>query len=102
MRLTLVLAIALVPSWACLAAATLAALRFARRDPERARPMPPATILKPLYGAEPGLYENLYAAAEQDYPVHQLVLGVADPEDGALPTVRALRDDLPDRDIALV
>lgn len=102
MRLTLGLAVALVPSWACLAGATFAALRFARRGPERARRTPPVTIMKPLYGAEPGLYENLRAAAEQDYPVHQLVLGVADPEDGALPAVRALKNDLPTRDIALV
>jgi ceramide glucosyltransferase len=102
MRLISILAIALVPTWICLAAATVASLRFARRGPARAQPASPVTILKPLYGAEPGLYENLRSAAEQDYPVHQLVLGVADPRDGAVPIVRALMDDLPDSDIALV
>jgi ceramide glucosyltransferase len=102
MKLTVILAIALVPTWTCLAAATVASLRFARRGPGRAQPAPPVTILKPLCGAEPGLYENLRAAAEQDYPVHQLVLGVADPRDGAVPIARALMADLPERDIALV
>jgi ceramide glucosyltransferase len=59
-------------------------------------------VLKPLHGDEPGLYENLRSFAEQDYPVLQLVIGVNDPEDGALGAARALMRDLPNRDIALV
>ena len=101
MRLTCALALALVPAWAYLAAATAASLRFARRDPEAAPQSPPVSVLKPLYGAEPGLYENLRSAAEQDYPAHQLVLGVADRQDGAIPVARALIGDLPDSDITL-
>jgi ceramide glucosyltransferase len=58
--------------------------------------------LKPLHGAEPGLYENLRSFADQDYPALQIVLGVGDPRDGALPVAHALIRDLPARDITLV
>jgi ceramide glucosyltransferase len=102
MRLTLVLAIALIPTWISLAAATVASLRFACRGLAQPQQSPPVTVLKPLHGAEPGLYENLRSAADQDYPIHQLVLGVTDPEDGAIPVARALTSDLPGSDITLV
>jgi ceramide glucosyltransferase len=59
-------------------------------------------VLKPLHGAEPGLYENLCSFADQDYPELQLVLGVRDRDDTALPIARALIETRPDRDIALV
>jgi ceramide glucosyltransferase len=60
------------------------------------------SVLKPLHGDEPGLYENLRSFAEQDFPAVQLVLGVNDPQDGALPAGHALIHALPARDIALV
>ncbi len=59
-------------------------------------------MLKPLHGDEPGLYDNLRSFVEQDYPALQIVLGVNDPQDGALPAARALIRDLPTCDIALV
>jgi ceramide glucosyltransferase len=59
-------------------------------------------VLKPLHGDEPGLYENLRSFAEQDYPGLQIVLGVNDAQDGALPAVHALIRDLPASDITLV
>jgi ceramide glucosyltransferase len=60
------------------------------------------SVLKPLHGDEPELYENLRSFAEQDYPGVQIVLGVNDPQDGALRAGRALIRDLPAREIALV
>lgn len=60
------------------------------------------SVLKPLHGDEPGLYENLRSFAEQDYRALQIVLGVNDPLDSALPAARALIHDLSDHDIALV
>jgi ceramide glucosyltransferase len=102
--LGLMLVLVLVGAYLC--GATVAALRFARRLPaSRAgvqRGGPPVSVLKPLYGAEPGLYENLRSFAAQDYPEFQLVLGVRDPADSALPVARALIDALPDPDIDLV
>ena len=51
--------------------------------------------------AEPGLYENLRSFLDQDYPPLQIVLGVNDPQDGALDAARALIRDFPE-DVALV
>jgi ceramide glucosyltransferase len=100
--LNLVIAVLLIPAWAYLIAAALAVTRFARR----ALPIPPqptaVSVLKPLHGAEKGLYENLRSFVEQDYPALQIVLGVSDPRDGALPAARALIGDLPACDIELV
>jgi ceramide glucosyltransferase len=48
------------------------------------------------------LYENLRSFAEQDYPALQIVLGVNDQQDSALPAARALMRHLPTCDIALV
>ena len=102
MSLTFVIAMILVPAWAYLAGTAVAAIRFASRATPTGAERPPVSLLKPLHGAEPDLYENLRSFAEQDYPVVQVVLGVNDAKDGALPVARALVRDLPDRDIALV
>jgi ceramide glucosyltransferase len=99
-------AMVLAVAWGYLAAATVAVWRFSRRalgpaDAADAR-RSAVSILKPLHGAEPDLSENLRSFADQDYPAVQLVLGVRDPGDSALPLARALIRDRPDRDIALV
>jgi ceramide glucosyltransferase len=99
---SLFLALVLVVVWTYLVAMTMATLRFARRPVERSGTQPPVSVLKPLHGAEPGLYENLCSFADQDYPELQLVLGVRDRDDTALPIARALIETRPDRDIALV
>ncbi len=63
---------------------------------------PPATILKPLRGAEPELLQNLASFRRQDYPIHQLVLGVAEASDAAVPWVERLIAAEPGADIRLV
>jgi ceramide glucosyltransferase len=81
----------------------LAVRRFARRLLPQAGDEPPTvSVLKPLHGAEPGLYENLRSFVEQDYPEYDIVLGVGDPQDTALDAARALVRDFPERAIALV
>ena len=91
-----------VPAWVYLIGAAVAVMRFARRALPVALERPAVSVLKPLHGDEPGLYENLRSFAEQDYPALQIVLGVNDAQDGALPAARALIRDLPACDIALV
>ena len=88
--------------WLCLVGQLIAVLRFARRPLPAAAGGTAVSVLKPLHGAEPGLYENLRSFVEQDYPAVQLVLGVNHPEDGALEAARALIRDRPDDDIALI
>src|SRR5215218_8024674 len=52
---------------------------------------PDVSILKPLYSAEAGLYENLVTFCTQDYPARiQIVLGVRSPHDPAVPIVQRL------------
>lgn len=67
-----------------------------RRMRRENRPrLPPLTILKPLCGAEPSLYENLRSFCEQDYPEFQIVFGVLDPADAALAVVERLKAEFP-------
>ncbi len=99
---TLIVALLLFPGWLYLVGATLAVIRFARRQEPIAAARPAVTILKPLHGREPGLYENLRSFAAQDYPERQIVLGVNDPQDGALDAARALVRDFRGGEVELV
>lgn len=64
--------------------------------------LPPVSILKPLYGAEPRLYECLRSFCCQDYPMYEVVFGVADAEDPAVSVVRRLQAEFPERDLSLI
>lgn len=64
--------------------------------------LPPVTVLKPLCGAEPGLYEHLRSFCRQDYPDFQIVFGVRDPSDPACEVVRRLMAEFPSLPIELV
>src|SRR5712671_1399295 len=96
------LALVLILAWAYLIGSTVAALRFARRPIVAPAERPPVSVLKPLHGAEPGLYENLRSFVDQDYPEMQVVLGVRHRGDAALPVARALMRNRPEKDIELV
>lgn len=64
--------------------------------------LPPVTVLKPLCGAEPGLYENLRSFCQQDYPEFQIVFGVCDRDDPALRVVARLVAEFPSLPIDVV
>jgi ceramide glucosyltransferase len=99
---SLALALVLLAVWAYLLGTTLAGLRFARREVAIPAVQPPVTVLKPLHGAEPGLYDNLCSFVDQDYPESQIVLGVRDRNDRALLVAQTLLENRPDCDISLV
>jgi len=72
-------------------AAALAVARFFRMPIQVAADYPSLTVLKPLYGAEPGLRENLEGFFAQDYPAPvQIVFGVQTSGDTAIPIVEDL------------
>jgi len=60
-----------------------------------AAPAPPITVLKPVKGDEPGLYENLASLARQEYPVFEILVGAEDARDAALEVARRVRADFP-------
>lgn len=84
----------------------LAACALVLRAASGRRPAPglpvPVSILKPLHGAEPGLFTRLASFCRQDYaaPV-QLVCGTQDWTDPAVTVVRTLQETLPEHDIVL-
>ncbi|HTW51922.1 MAG TPA: bacteriohopanetetrol glucosamine biosynthesis glycosyltransferase HpnI [Stellaceae bacterium] len=99
---SLILALVLAPVWVYLCGTVLAAAKFARRRVVLPEERPAISVLKPLYGAEPGLYENLLSFVDQDYPAVQIVFGVREPDDGALPIARRVIAERPSRDITLI
>ncbi|MDR3098989.1 MAG: bacteriohopanetetrol glucosamine biosynthesis glycosyltransferase HpnI [Paraburkholderia sp.] len=68
----------------------------------RARAPLPVSVLKPLCGAEPRLYENLASFCEQSHPRYQLIFGVSSSKDPAIAVVQRLQAAYPAHDIALV
>lgn len=86
---------------------TLAAARAVRRFFSGIAPAPkssaPVTVLKPLYGAEPRLVDNLATFLEQDHAGRvQLLCGVADARDPAALAVAVLKQRYPTARIDLV
>lgn len=62
---------------------------------------PPVSILKPLKGADPEIYESFRSHCLQDYPEYELIFGVGDASDPAAEMVRRLRSEFPQRSIRL-
>jgi len=84
--------------------ATAAAGFFAKGGAARpAASSPAVTILKPLNGAEPRLFENLASFCAQDYPAPvQIICGVQDPRDAAIADFNRLKALFPSHDLQLV
>ena len=76
--------------------------RFVALPPPVTAALPPITVLKPLHGDEPLLEAALATLCRQNYPDFQIVFGVQDPADSAIPVVDRLRERFPACDIALV
>jgi ceramide glucosyltransferase len=96
--------IALVASGLLYSLLTLVAV-LARRGAAYSSPaavdLQPVTVLKPLCGLEPQLYDCLKSFCTQDYPKVQLVFGVANHSDPAVGVVRRLQREFPALSIQL-
>ncbi|MCI1438800.1 MAG: bacteriohopanetetrol glucosamine biosynthesis glycosyltransferase HpnI [Acetobacter indonesiensis] len=86
-----------------LAGATLLR-RFCKqeRKPVTLNPLPPVTVLKPLYGDEPLLEEALESFCTQNYPHLQILFGVRDDNDAAIGIVHRLQQRHPHLDMQIV
>jgi ceramide glucosyltransferase len=64
---------------------------------------PPVSILKPVHGLPPGLAEAFASHCGQQYPgEYELLFGVSSLLDPAVPLIRQLQADFPDRRIHLI
>lgn len=63
---------------------------------------PPVSILKPLRGTDPQMYESFRSHCTQDYPEYEIIFGVSDPDDPAVAAVHRLMAEYPQTHIRLV
>lgn len=84
--------------------ATFAGIRFARRK-EAARPaagLPRVSILKPLKGADPEMYEALRSHCVQEFPDYEMLCGITEENGPAVPVIERLIREFPEARIQLV
>ncbi|MFZ0807663.1 MAG: glycosyltransferase, partial [Candidatus Sulfotelmatobacter sp.] len=62
----------------------------------------PVSILKPLKGVDPDIYESFRSHCLQDYPEYEIIFGVSDANDRAVASVLRLQQEFPDHAIRLV
>ena len=62
----------------------------------------PVSILKPLKGTDPEMYESFRSHCLQDYAEYEIIFGVSDPDDPAIELVTQLKEEFPERSIQLV
>lgn len=63
---------------------------------------PPVSILKPLRGTDPQMYESFRSHCTLDYPEYEIIFGVSDPDDPAVAAVHRLMAEYPHCQIKLV
>jgi len=86
------------------ALATLAALRFFGRERTRQLPnyTPPVSVLKPVLGVDFGSHETFASFCRQEYPEYEILFAVNDDGDAAVPMVRHIIAEFPERKIRLL
>ena len=83
--------------------AILAAFRFFGRSRAQtpADYTPPVSVLKPVRGVDFGSYENFASFCKQDYPEYEILFAVNDENDPALPLIRRIVAEFPQRRVRL-
>jgi ceramide glucosyltransferase len=73
-----------------------------RRRCAASRFTPSVSILKPLRGTDPDIYESFRSHCLQEYPDYEIIFGVSDPDDPAVELVERLQAEFPARNIRLM
>jgi ceramide glucosyltransferase len=84
--------------------AMLAALRFFKRARAQLLPNynPSLSVLKPVRGVDFGSYDNFASFCRQEYPDYEVLFAVNDDGDPAVPVIRRIIADFPERNIRLL
>lgn len=78
------------------------AANFLRKPNAPDSRLPPVTILKPLKGTDPQIYESFRSHCLQDYPEYEIIFGVSDADDPALEAVKKLQREFPKQKIQFI
>lgn len=80
------------------------AIAFSRATAREIAGTPSAlvSILKPLKGGDPEMYEALHSHCLQDYPEYEILFGITEEKDPAAALVERLASEFPQRRIRLV
>lgn len=82
--------------------ALAAIVRHLRKRDPRPAAFPPVSILKPVHGLDPRFYEGIRSHALLDYPDYELLFGVSDARDPAIPEISRLASEFPKLRVRLV
>ena len=100
--LQIVTALATVGSLAYYALCLWSAADFLRKPRAVPQHFPPVSILKPLKGTDPEMYENFRSHCVQDYPEYEIIFGVSEADDPAIKLVEQLKSEFPQHAIRLI
>jgi ceramide glucosyltransferase len=62
----------------------------------------PVSILKPLKGTDPEMYESFRSHCLQDFPVFEIIFGVSEPDDPSIQLIERLKLEFPSCPIRLM
>ena len=91
----------LVCLWSAIAYTQGCKIPAVRREESGEHENPPVSILKPLKGEDPEIYESFRSHCLQDYPQYEIIFGVSDANDPAVRVVERVRQEFPQRAIQL-
>jgi ceramide glucosyltransferase len=96
------LALALGPFAYYFLAITAALRFFSNRRSVQKNLAPPVSVLKPVRGLDREAYENYASFCRQEYPEFEIIFGVSEPTDPAVPVIEKLVRDFPQCKIRLL